>query len=338
MSQMRKSVVTGEWVIFASNRHKKPYAYKHSKAASEICTQKCPFCVGNESMTPPERYRTEKDGQWQVRVFKNMYPAVDDMVYENSGDSFYESKDGIGFHEVLVDTPIHGQEPHMFTIQKMYEVLCAIKNRVETISAMDEIEYVQIFKNNGPMAGASIAHSHWQMIGVPLVPMEQSRALKAFEKYREEKHKCLLCDMLEHEKAEKIRMIYENEEFAAFIPYAAKFSYEIWVVPQKHTVSFTKMSTQQYYGLAEALKEIITAVKLIKEDVCYNICFQDAPKNCAEEDYHWYLRIIPRIGALAGFENGTSCYINPMLPEDSAEKMRVIMDGLNKNRQSEDKY
>ena len=327
MSQMRKSIITGEWVIFASNRHKKPYAYNHGKAVKENCHAACPFCVGNESLTPKERYRTEKNGSWQIRVFKNMYPAVDDITFEKDNDPFYESAEGMGFHEVLVDTPVHGQEPHMFTDEKMYEVLCALKKRAETIGSMDKIKYVQIFKNNGPMAGASIAHSHWQLIGVPIVPTEQTRALSAFKKYYAEKGKCLMCDMAEHEKKEGKRIIYENDEFICFIPYAAKFSYEIFVVPKKHTSTFVSMTEKQYRSLAEALKKLITAVTCIKEGVCYNICFQDSPVKC-DKDYHWYLRIIPRIGALAGFENGTSSYINPLLPEDAAQNIRDIMKNI----------
>jgi len=319
---MRKNMMTGEWVIFASNRYKKPYAYKHNRTARENGTTICPFCVGNECMTPEERYRTEEDGNWQIRVFKNMYPAVDDEVFEVNKDEFYTYGEGTGFHEVLVDTPVHGQEPHMFSVEKMCRVMCSINDRIGIIKNMDGIKYVQVFKNNGPMAGASIAHSHWQIIGVPVVPMEQERSLRAFEEYKNDKEKCLLCDMLQHELEEKSRIVYENELFAVFIPYAAKFCFELWIVPKRHMKAFSDMTNDEYMALAEALKKVIHAVTLLREDVSYNICLQDAPKNCREDEYHWYMRILPRIGAMAGFEHGTSCYINPMLPEDAAETMR----------------
>ncbi|MBR5468061.1 MAG: galactose-1-phosphate uridylyltransferase [Firmicutes bacterium] len=330
MSQMRKNIITGEWVIVAGNRYKKPYAYKHSRTAKENCTTVCPFCVGNEEMTTEERYRVEENGAWQVRVFKNKYPAVDDEVFETSDDMFYTFEEGKGFHEVLVDTPVHGQEPHTFSTEKMCQVLRAISDRVELIKTMDGIKYVQVFKNNGPMAGASIAHSHWQIIGIPLVPMEQERSLISFEKYMKEKGKCLLCDMLEHEKEENVRIVYENDDFAVFIPYAAKFCFELYIVPKRHMKAFSDMTDSEFMSLADALKDTMHGVTLLREEISYNVCLQDAPKECGGE-YHWYIRIIPRIGALAGFEHGTSCYINPMMPEDAArtmrENMKIVLEG-----------
>jgi len=128
--------------------------------------------------------------------------------------------------------------------------------------------------------------------------------------------------MLQHEIEEKTRIVYENQHFAVFIPYAAKFCFELYVVPKRHMTAFSDMNDDEFMALASALKDVIHAVILLREDVSYNICLEDAPKGCKGDEYHWYMRILPRIGALAGFEHGTSCYINPMLPEDAAETMR----------------
>ncbi len=333
MSQMRKDIISGEWVIFASNRRKKPYAFKHNSKIRENPDTVCPFCMGHESCTTPERFRLEKDGNWEIRVFKNMYPAVDELSFEVNMDNFYDSMEGIGFHEVLVDTPVHNEELHEFSCDHIERVINVLKSRFALFEEMDEIKYVQIFKNNGPMAGASISHSHWQVIGVPIVPCEQERALLSFKNYKEKNGTCLMCDMAEHEIKFGERLVFENAGFAAFIPYAAKFSFEIWVVPKKHISSIAYMGEEEIKYFAEAIKTIISAVKDIKEDLCYNICFQDIPKGHKDEEFHWYMRILPRIGAPAGFEYGTGSYINPILPETAAETVREII----KNKHNENK-
>lgn len=177
MSQLRKDVVSGDWVIFASNRRKKPYQFKkRSITPSDVNSDGCPFCPGHEEETPDKIYQNGEDGKWDIRVFRNLYPAVDTDSYEKNCEDFYTSEAGLGIHEVLVDTPNHLDAPEDFSVEHIWEVLKVLKLRFNAISSEEFIKYVQIFKNNGPEAGASIAHSHWQIMGVSVVPIEQEKA------------------------------------------------------------------------------------------------------------------------------------------------------------------
>ena len=319
MSELRQDILTGEWVIFAGNRKKRPYDFiKKSVPKSSDCTD-CQFCPGNEHLTTGAVYQDGQDGEWGIRVFPNKYPAVGQRADAADGENFYNAVGGKGIHEVVVDTPKHFEIIHDFSIEHLAEVLKVLRDRFNIISKTEGIEYVQVFKNCGPDAGASIMHSHWQIIGVPVVPAEQEVIFKREKLYGDEKGGCLICDILEHEKNTEARVIEENEDFLAFAPYASKFSFECDISCKKHISSFGLFDDKMVGELAEILKKVLSGVKTLRKDICYNLCFEDSPKG---ERGHWYMRIIPRMGNLAGFEYGTKSYINPILPENAAEYMK----------------
>ncbi len=325
MSQLRKDILTGEWVIFASNRREKPYQFKRKTISNESALEEnCPFCPGNETQTPEKIYQNGDDGSWDIRVFRNMYPAVDTESFEQCYENFYPSQAGIGIHEVVVDTPDHSFDLCGFSKEHMLKVLKTLQFRFNKLKEEDFINYIQIFKNNGPEAGASIAHSHWQIMGVSVVPQVQEKVFLKLENYEKKHGKCIICEILKHEKTEEKRIIYETNEFVAFVPYAAKFSFEIWVVPKNHISSYSDFDEKLLDDLGETLKVLLNKVKKIRKGICFNLCFQDEPKNTSKGIFHWHLRILPRIGAPAGFEFATGSYINPMLPEEAAEKLREL--------------
>ncbi|MCI8342035.1 MAG: galactose-1-phosphate uridylyltransferase [Firmicutes bacterium] len=324
MSQIRKDIITGDWVIFASNRRKKPYHFnKKSITTNASSSENCPFCPGHEAQTPPDKYCDTDGKNWNIRVFENLYPAVESESCDNKTENFYESEAGFGIHEVVVDTPNHFDDPEDFDIAKLIKLFGVIKMRLNDIKNDERIKYIQIFKNNGPEAGASIAHSHWQIIGVPIVPPEQKKAVENMKRYKDENDECVLCKMVVHELKNKERIINENKSFIAIVPYAAKYSFEVMMLPKRHVSSFADFEHEEIEDMASMFSWVLHRVKKLKHDIGYNICFQEKPEEFDDSYFHWYMKIFPRLGSPAGFEFATGCYINPLLPEVAAEKYRA---------------
>ena len=326
MSQMRKDVFSGEWVIFASNRKNKPYNYKRSSGIEEKEDNICPFCPENENMTPPAVFELKNSNGWEIRVFDNMYPALNGEEFEKDSDSFYESFNGFGIHEVIVDTPKHTMDIANASEEHLYRLLCVINQRLNKVLSHEMIEYVQVFKNNGPYAGASISHSHWQVLGVPVLTSEQEAAFNVFEKHKAETGRCIMCDMIKHEKEAKKRIVNENEFFVSFTPYASRQSFEMWIVPKRHIQTMGDLSDDELKSLAGFLKDMLIRIESIRKDISFNICIQEKAKSTKDGLFHWYIRLLPRIGSWAGFEYATRCFINPILPEYSAEFYRKAIN------------
>ena len=295
MSELRQDIITGEWVIFASNRRGKPYDFVR-KSVPRQKDKACPFCPGNEELTPEVIYQNGRNGEWDIRVFPNLYPAVHPENYQKDDDNFYISAMGEGFHDVLVDTPNHDEIIHDFSKEHIINIIWILKRRFDFMKRRASVKYVQVFKNCGPEAGASINHSHWQIMGIPIVPEEQQDAIHSGKAYFEKKKKCIFCDIVEHEIKNGDRIIEENERFIAFVPYAAKLSYEVWIMPKRHISTFSNVDAKDMVFFSDILKHTLTRVKQIFDGICYNICFQDMPKDEENQPYsHWYVRVLPRM-------------------------------------------
>lgn len=325
MSVIRRDLFTGDWIIFAANRKERPYDFVKKSEPMEKDYSDCPFCLGNEYKTPNVLFQNGKDGNWNIRVFPNMYPAVTKEEEKAENEGFYESLPGNGLHEVLVDTPEHTGVIHNFTVKHIQAILSVLQERYEAIKAKKGIEYIQIFKNCGPEAGMSLMHSHWQIMGIPFLSNYQRRMLAVTKEYYTKNRTCLFCHMLEHEQKERKRIIEENNDFMVFVPFAPKLSYEVWIAPKRHVCCFGDIKKEELYSLAELLKHTLRRVNQIRKDMSYNICFMDKINHVLGEEYcHWYLKIYPRMGSFAGFEFATGSYINPVMPEQAAEFYRGI--------------
>jgi len=319
MSEIRQNILTGEWTIYASNRFGKPYDFK-KHPVREAVERKCPFCSGNEALTPEPVYSNGIDGEWTIRVFPNLYPALSCEDAVKNDDEFYTSICGSGHHEVVVDTEDHKLNIHDLTEEQIKDVLWVIKERYLDIRNRDGIRYVQVFKNSGPEAGASINHSHWQIIGGPIGGLQQELERTNCDDYYEKNGKCLICDMIGHEKKEGKRVVAENERFIAFVPFASKVAFELYIAPKDHICGYENMDMAHIESLANILKPMLDKVKNVFPGISYNICFQDIVKGDRTDSRHWYLRVLPRIGTYAGYEFGAGTFINPILPEYAAKK------------------
>ncbi len=334
MSELRKDLITREWVIMSPERARRPSDFQHEHEAQAVVTKNhsvCPFCPGNESMTPPEIIAFKKGGKpnssgWWVRVMPNRFPAL--MVEEKLNRSehlIYDKMSGVGAHEVIVETPDHGKPLSRLDENQMREILWAYRERHLDLSKDPRLKYILTFKNHGKVAGASIEHSHSQLIATPMIPQQVWIKVKGIEQYYDYRDNCVYCDIVKTESDREERTVVENESFIAIEPYAARHSFETWIIPKRHSHSFTDMKEQEIDELTATLKMVLLKLELCLNDPPYNYAIINAPINSGViSQFHWHLEIIPRLTVAAGFELGTGIYINPIPPEESAKYLRDI--------------
>ncbi len=328
MPELRKDYVTDTWVVFSTSRSQRPMETKTPPPAPETTT--CPFCPGNEGMTPPEILAYRSNGEangpgWWVRCVPNRYPALTiEGEVKRRVTQLLHSVSGVGAHEVIIETPDHrGSFPYLDEGQ-IYEVICAYRDRYVDLTGDARFKYILIFKNHGPAAGASLFHPHSQLIATPIIPrriMDELRASKAF--YEETGGSCIFDEIVEEELEAGDRVVGENETFLALCPYAARYPFETWILPKVHEVHFEDMGDEQRHSLARFLKDTVSRLDGLLSDPPFNYYIHTAP--CDRMDhryYHWHIEITPRLSQTAGFERGSGFYINSVLPEDAARLLR----------------
>jgi UDPglucose--hexose-1-phosphate uridylyltransferase len=240
---------------------------------------------------------------------------------------------GVGAHEVIVETPEHDRELEDLPEAQICAVLRAYRARVNDLSGDDRFKYVLIFKNKGYAAGATLTHPHSQLIATPVTPKRVKEELAGSQRYYEFKRRCVFCDMIKQEtRLTRERLVFENDAFVVLSPFAARMPYEMWLVPKQHNCDFVNLTDAECSGLAEALK--LTLLKLRKglNDPPYNYLVHTAPFrrpragywSTIQHDYHWHLELLPRLTRVAGFEEGSGFFINPVPPEDAAELLREV--------------
>ncbi len=328
MPEFRKDPIQETWVIIASERKRRPSDFAPlplPKSTGDFC----PLCEGNEDKTPSEilalRDGTRPDSPgWSLRVVPNKFPALR-MTGElgREGQGIYDRMNGIGVHEVVVETSQHAQTLADLPLKAVEKVLWAYRQRIIDLSRDRRLRYVLVFKNHGAVAGASLEHSHSQIIGLPIVPKRVSEEIEKSRRYFDDKERCIFCDILRQELQEKRRIISENESFALVAPFASRFPFETWVFPKDHSPCFEHMGDSAYEQAAQILSDSLRKMSRALHDPPFNYVIHTSSLPESEKDsYHWHLEVIPRLTKMAGFEWGTGYYINPMPPEDAAEFLR----------------
>lgn len=297
MPEFRKDYLTEEMVCISIERGNRPQNYKNEKDINIYSDERCPFCEKNSSMTPELVFISEDK---RVKIIPNLYPAVTE-----------DNENGFGKHEVLIDTPKHEEKLVFFSDLDFLTVLKSIQTRVLFLSKSEKIKYIQIFKNEGEKAGASLYHSHWQIVALSIVPNKQQNIKNNFTKYKKEKGTCYLCDEL---KKIKDYIIIENDNFVAYIPYAYIYSYSINIACKKHYSGIENFDDTMIKELSSIIKRTLELLNSAISDLNYNICFQNKVYDEDQSINHFYLQIIPRIANIAGFEFSTGCYINSLDP------------------------
>ncbi|MDD3395209.1 MAG: DUF4931 domain-containing protein [Anaerotignum sp.] len=314
MSELRRNPFTGEWTHYAENRKNRPYEFLHKIEVKLNGSEGCPFCGGHEDKTTCSLYQDGANDCWKIRVLPNMFPTVSEEAEVLLENAFYQHISGRGFHEVLVDTPHHEETIDQFSLEQLQRVLVVLQMRYCKMMKEEDVKYIQIFKNCGASAGMSIRHSHWQIVGLPVLPQREE-----LMRGHMQEGSCLFCKMLAYEKEQAVRIVEENNDFLVITPYASRFPYELWICPKRHIASFANVTAGELESLSVLVKGILPKVSSLRKDVGYNICMIDGE---ISGDFHWHIEILPRIGGFAGFEYATGSYINSILPEQAAEYYR----------------
>ncbi len=340
MPEIRENPATKRWVIIATERAKRPEDFKKSiEAAIEhpAYDPKCPFCEGNEKPGDEEIFSLRAPGTkpgekgWYVKVIPNKFPA---LVPPQAGDSIevkrhksgmYLHMDGVGKHEVVVESPIHNKTIATMSIEEVSRVIRAYQERYMVLDWDPAYKLVIIFRNHGGKAGASQVHPHSQIAAASLVPLHMRYALMEAQRYYEELGRCVFCDMIKAELAEKERLVMQNEKFVAFVPYAPVFPYETWIVPLGHQTTFADLQPEDIEPLSQILHDVLAKFYRGMNNPDYNYCIRSAPHYSSSGPYyHWHIQIMPRLTTPAGFEIGSGISINVALPEESAKFLREI--------------
>jgi UDPglucose--hexose-1-phosphate uridylyltransferase len=326
--QFRKDPIVDRWVIVSTDRAQRPFS-SHGDTAPAAKTD-CPFCEGNERATPTEafalrdRQSSPNQSGWQVRVVPNKFPALaalGDANLHNEGT--YDSIDGVGAHEVIVECPQHEKSLARLSHQQVSKVVTTYRERLLALKEDRRLAYGMLFKNVGEAAGASIEHCHAQLIGLPMVPVMVRDELAGAAKFLDRHQRCIFCDLLSRELAAKHRIVCTTERFIAVTPFASRFSFETWVLPRTHQSHFEDLEPADIDEFASILKAVLMKLDAGLGRPAYNYFIHTAPLNVPpQESYHWHLEILPCFSRVAGFEWGTGCYINPVPPEQAAAFLR----------------
>ncbi len=330
MSELRKDPITRRWVIISTERGKRPHDFKVEQVRST--SKFCPFDPGNENFVPPEIFAIREPGSkpndpnWLLRVVPNKFPALRiEGELNKRGIGMYDMMNGIGAHEVIIETPVHTETIDIMDLKQVMHIITAYRQRILDLQKDPRMKYVLIFKNYGAQAGASLEHSHSQLVGLPILPKRIIEKIEGSKRHHDYRERCIMCDMIDQEKYENKRIVEENDRFIAFEPFAARFPFETWILPKQHTAHFEQNSEAFYLDFASILKNTLKRIAIALDKPPYNFMILNAPFTREHDEYfHWHMEIIPRLTRIAGFEWGSGFYINPTPPENAAAFLREI--------------
>ncbi len=326
MAELRKDPIVGRWVIISVERGKRPTDFKMRVPAKKGGF--CAFCSGNEYTTPPEIIAVRCDGSqpntpgWTVRVVPNKFPALRVEGQLNLvGEGMFSKMNGVGAHEVIIENPDHNLTLSTMPLKSVEDTLLAFYQRIADLRKDERLKYVLVFKNEGDIAGATLEHSHSQLIALPIVPQLVEEELNNAKQYFERKNRCIFCDIIEQETKDRIRLISENEHYISLAPYAPSSPFETWILPKNHESSFEPDG--RFSLLAQILQQTLKQIDKVLNMPPYNMMVHISPfRDEINEYYHWHIEIRPKLTQTAGFEWGSGFYINPTPPEDAARFMR----------------
>ena len=339
MPQLRKDPVIGRWVIVAIERAKRPGDFGVTKIGEDTAKSQCPFCEGHEKKTPPEIYAIRDNGShanekgWQVRVVPSIAPLLKvEGELDRHGIGMYDAMNGVGAHEIIIETPEHIANTALLPVEQVEKSLNAQIVRVKDLKNDKRFKYALVFKNYGTAAGGSkISHARSQIIATPINPKRVKEELVGARKYFEFKERCIFCDIIKQELSDGVRIVAEVGGFVILSSFAARFPFELWILPKKHSCDFYKLEPDEVTKLASALKIALCKLSKSLNDPSYNYVIHTAPFRREDKqgywktvdyDYHWHIEIMPRLTHVAGFEWGTGFYINPTPPEDAAKFLK----------------
>ena len=323
MSEVRIDALSGESVIVAPTRSERPHAHR----TDEPMTRGCPFCPGHEDETPPAVLELPLKGSslpWFVRVFANLYPIVSSPSQGRISERSAGARPAGGVHEVIVETPFHEQEIAQRTPEELKLTLLAYRERLSSLSATAGIRYVTLFRNQGAGAGASLAHPHSQAVALSYLPKDVARTVQRWRRHHSRTGRCLLCDELEHERRAQSRIVLEQDGFVLYVPRGAVMAGEMVLAPSRHEACFVGAGEETLSRMSVILLDALGRLNTAFDEPAFNLVLQSWPRaRRADEALHWYLRMIPRLAVLGGFELATGDFVSTLSPEEAAVRYRA---------------
>ncbi|MDZ7267373.1 MAG: galactose-1-phosphate uridylyltransferase [candidate division KSB1 bacterium] len=328
MPELRKDPITNRWVIISTERGKRPGDWLVGPKVRSGGF--CPFCPGNEDKTPPEIVALRPNSSapnttgWSIRVVPNKFPALQiEGDLNPRGEGLYDLMNGVGAHEVIIETPNHLAELADLSLDHVQDILLTYRARILDLKNDTRFKYILVFKNRGTAAGASLEHSHSQLIATPIIPKRVQEELFGAHQHFELKERCIYCDILRQELHSGKRVVVARADYVAIEPFAPRFPFETWLLPTRHVSHFEATEPELYHGLAVTLQETLQRISSALDDPHYNFILHTFPlQEPASLEYHWHLEIIPKLTRVAGFEWGSGFYINPTPPEIAAQHLR----------------
>ncbi|NDJ86244.1 MAG: galactose-1-phosphate uridylyltransferase [Chloroflexi bacterium] len=331
-SEMRQNKLTGQWVIYASERGDRPTQFGDGENGDgnvlPPVDPNCPFCPGNEDQLPEIILELPAHGveKWQTRVVPNKYPMLTpahDRERERRG--MYVWMRGFGHHEVIIEHPRHDLDLADMPVDALETVIETYHRRYTQLIQQGSVPIVILFRNHGDQAGTSIKHPHSQLVAPGIVPQHIRRREDIAQQYYDTWGRGLMADILRHELEMQKRLVTENDTFVAFVPYAAEVPFEMWIVPRRQQAGFGEIAKSERAGLAKVLDDCLLRLRNALNNPDYNYVIHTSARYKAGEPHlHWYVQVRPRLVTPAGFEIGSGMLVNPSLPEDDAATLRGI--------------
>jgi len=334
MSELRMDITSGDWIIVAPQRRERPNFLRVKRPVLEDNVAACPFCPGNEAETPLAVFQhPSQQKAWQIRVFPNKFPALSEQPHGSTHGhvhppELFTREKGFGFHEVIVETPEHDTHLALLSIDELLLLLETFKNRYDQHRMHSRMQFIFLFRNQGPRAGASMPHPHSQFLALPIVPNPMVKRIEIAREFFQKKGRPLYGEILCEEKRIGERVVFETPEFLVFCPYASRTAYETWIFPKKQDPYFWNISHLQIEDLAHVLKKFLGRLNQHLNNPDYNFVIYSAPFNCpglgeiGSHDFSWHIKVFPRFATFAGFEIGSGITINSLPPETAAQELR----------------
>lgn len=327
MAELRKEPITRMWVVITNDHPRGPSDYLPFKPPYQFPESEgpCPFCPGNEGMTPKETFSLSREGGgWSVRVIPNKFPFFRiEGEFDRRPEGMYDVMEAIGAHEIVIEASEHKQSLAFMDPPQIEKVLIAYRERLIDLEGDRRFQQFLILKN---YPGLFNRHPHSHIVAMPVIPRRIDEELLGILDYYQRKERCILCDIIKEEISGKKRVIFETVHFLVFSPFASRFPFETWIIPKTHSPDFHRMNGEEMEDLSIAIRSLFIRFYKLLSDPPYSLTFHTSPVQSRfhRSEYHWHIETRLRIGLREGFEWGTGFFVNPTPPEDAAAYLREI--------------
>jgi len=328
MAELRREPVTRMWVVVTTEHPRGPSDYLPFKPPYRVQEAKgpCPFCPGNEGMTPEETYSLRRDGgRWSVRVVPNKFPFFHiEGDYDRRPEGMYDVMEAIGAHEIVVEAPDHDQNLATMEPGQIEKILRAYRERLIDLEKDQRFQQFLILRN---YPGISNRHPHSHILAMPVIPKRIDEEVRGTLDYYQRKERCIFCDIIKEEMTMKKRVILETVHFLIFLPFASRYPFETWIIPKVHSPDFHRIKEEEVADLSGGIQSLFRCFFELLSDPPYSVTLHTSPVQSRfhRPEYHWHIETRLRIGLREGFEWGTGFFVNSTPPEDAANFLRGVL-------------